>query len=157
MKTVHLTHHYSAPAADLWAIATDLDVLKDVMEGLIVFEGLPSGRVQTGQECEVMVSLFGRLPKQPYFMEVLECDDNAMVLRSNERGAGVKSWRHTLTVQSTPTGSILTDKIEIDAGFLTWAFAAWARFLYNKRHAPRVRILKERAEHRSLTSQTQDV
>ena len=141
MKTVSLTHDYPYPARDLWTIAADLDALKSVMEGIITFEGLPKGRVFTGQKLEVMVSLFGKLPAQAYFMEVLECDDDAMILRSSEKGAGVKSWRHTLSVTGSDHQSQLHDVIEIDAGWMTFAFAAWARFLYRKRHEPRLRLL----------------
>ena len=148
MKTVTLQHNYDAPAKDLWALATDLDALQEVMDGIVAFEGLPEGRVHEGQVLSVNVSLFGKLPAQPYVMEVLECNDRAMIMRSSEKGAGVKSWCHTLRVEATPSGSRLHDHIEIDAGWMTWAFALWARFLYRKRHAPRVRMLAEMARER---------
>ena len=112
------------------------------MKGLVSFDGLPSGKTSTGHKFDVMVSLFGKLPKQPYFMEVVECDDQNMVLRSSEHGAGVKEWRHTLRVIKTETGSRLIDRIEIDAGLLTRAFALWAKFLYSARHKPRLRLLQ---------------
>lgn len=134
MKTIHLTHHYPAPARAVWEIAIDFACLAEVMEGLITFEGLPDGRVQPGQKLEVMVSLFGRLPAQPYHMEVIDFDDAEMVLKSSERGAGVKSWQHTLRVTPTDTGCQMTDTIRIDAGWATPLFALWARYLYRKRH-----------------------
>lgn len=152
MKTVIVTHDYHASAKHVWAMATDLDDLKRVMEGVVRFDGLPSGRVHTGQNLTVKVSLFGRLPAQPYHMEVIECDNAAMVLQSSEKGVGVKSWRHRLTVEETPEGCRLRDVIEIDAGWLTGLFAAWARYLYRKRHAPRLRLLDERGQ---LVSQTE--
>lgn len=142
MKTVVVENEYSVPPTQLWEIVTDYNALAQVMDGIATFEGLPSGRTQTGQRLEVMVSLFGKLPKQPYVMEVLECDDENMVLRSSEYGAGVKSWRHTLTVTETPDGCRLRDQIEIDAGWKTPVFAAWARYLYGARHKPRLRLLK---------------
>ncbi|MFG6511874.1 MULTISPECIES: hypothetical protein, partial [unclassified Sulfitobacter] len=107
--------------------------------------------VYQGQRITVQVSLFGKLPPQPYFMEVLECDDEAMILRSSEKGAGVKSWHHTLTVEPQQSGSRLRDVIEIDAGWMSWAFALWARFLYRKRHEPRVQILADMRAKRSET------
>ena len=79
MKTVIVQNDYSVAAARLWALATDYDALSEVMTDIATFEGLPSGRAQTGQKMEVMVSLFGRLPNQPYFMEIVECDDQQMV------------------------------------------------------------------------------
>ncbi|WP_299293757.1 SRPBCC family protein [uncultured Tateyamaria sp.] len=144
MRTVLLTHHYDAPARDVWDIAIDYDCLSEVMQGLVTFDGLPTGRVMPGQSLTVMVSLFGLLPAQPYHMDVVAFDDAAMRLTSSERGAGVKSWRHTLVVEATETGCTLTDRIEIDAGWMTWAFARWARFLYRRRHGPRLRILARR-------------
>ena len=151
MKTVILDHDYAASAQDVWALATDLDALKEVTQGVVAFEGMPSGRVYEGQKITVQVSLFGKLPPQPYFMEVLKCDNDAMILQSFEKGAGVKSWRHTLTVEPRPSGSRLRDVIEIDAGWMTWAFALWARYLYRKRHEPRVRILADAQAKRSAT------
>tara|TARA_B100000378_G_C18029800_1_gene407119 strand:- start:1309 stop:1587 length:279 start_codon:yes stop_codon:yes gene_type:complete len=82
-------------------------------------------------------------------MEVLECDNEAMILRSFEKGAGVKSWRHTLTVEPLQSGSRLRDVIEIEAGWMTWAFARWARFLYRKRHEPRIQMLANMQAKRS--------
>lgn len=142
MKTVHLTHDYPVSPERLWTLATDYGALARVMEGVVAFEGLPEGRVQEGQKIDVMVSLFGKLPKQPYHMEVVECDDSRMVLRSSEKGAGVKEWRHTMSVTPAPGGSRLTDTIEIEAGLLTGAFALWARYLYGARHKPRLRLLE---------------
>lgn len=145
MKTVRLTHDYRADPRDLWALCIDLDALAYVMQGLISFEGLPSGQIYEGQEIVVQVSLFGRLPNQPYQMRVEECDANTMRVRSTEAGAGVQSWRHTMTIESIPEGSRLNDVIEIEAGWLTWAFAVWARYLYKRRHGPRQRLLDQRS------------
>lgn len=137
-KTVTVTHDYPVPAQRLWALVTDYDALADIMKGIVTFEGLPAGRTKTGQKLDVRVSLFGKLPPQPYFMEVLECDEDNMVLRSLEKGAGVKSWHHTLSVTKTASGSRVTDRIEIDAGVLSPVFALWARYLYKARHKPRL-------------------
>lgn len=142
MKTVELIHTYDASPERLWALATDYGTLKTVMQGIVTFQGLPEGRTETGQKFDVQVSLFGKLPWQPYHMEIVSCDDANMVLRSSERGSGVDSWRHTLSVTETDAGgSCLTDHIEIEAGLLTFAFARWARFLYAARHKPRKVLL----------------
>jgi len=145
VKTIELIHHYDAPARAVWEVAIDYDCLSEVMEGLVTFEGLPKGRFTAGQSVTVIVSLFGRLPAQPYQMDIVEFDTENMVLTSAEQGAGVKSWRHTWRVHATPTGSQLSDKIEIDAGWATWLFAKWARYIYRRRHAPRLRILARRS------------
>lgn len=142
MKTVVVEHEYTASPAHLWAVVTDYDALSEIMKGIVSFEGLPSGRTETGQKLNVMVSLFGKLPSQPYCMDILECDDARMVLRSSEKGAGVKSWHHTLTVTECERGSHLRDHIEIDAGVMTPVFALWARYLYKARHKPRQAYLR---------------
>ncbi len=141
-KTVHLTHPYSYPARQVWAVATDLDHLETVTAGLLAFRDLPSGAIYQGQHLTVQVSLFGTLPYQPYEMTVIEFDQDTMMFRSNEVGAGVKSWRHSLDVIAQGEGHCrIEEQIEIDAGVMTPIFAAWARFMYRKRHAPRLRIL----------------
>ena len=141
MKTVLVESDYAVPAARLWALVTGYAALEEVMQGLISFEGLPEGRTVTGQSFDLRVSLFGKLPWQPYHMDVLECDDAKMVLRSSEKGAGVTHWMHRLSVSETDHGCCLSDKIEIEAGLLTPLFAAWAKYLYSARHAPRLRLL----------------
>lgn len=144
MRIVYLKHEYPFLARDVWEVATDYDCLAEVMKGMITFEGLPKGRIKAVQSASVMVSLFGRLPAQPYHMEVVAFDDKAMTLTSSEIGAGVKSWRHTLQDLPTETGCTLTDRIEIEAGMLTIPFALWAKVLYAKRHKPRLCILERR-------------
>ena len=142
MKIIRLQHSYNASPERVWAVVTDYNALARVMDGIVTFEGLPDGRTETGQKIDVLVSVFGKLPAQPYHMEVILCDDAAMVLQSSERGAGVKSWTHRLSVQNTPSGCILTDEIEIDAGVLTPVFVMWARYLYRARHKPRLELLQ---------------
>ena len=145
MKPVTLCHDYPYAPERVWQLATDYGALAQVMEGVVSFKGLPDGRVYTGQNISVMVSLFGKLPAQPYSMEVLDCDDTNMVLRSSEKGAGVKSWRHTLRVVETEIECQLIDRIEIDAGLLTPVFRQWANYLYKARHKPRLRLLQSGA------------
>ncbi|MCX7559356.1 hypothetical protein OS190_07215 [Sulfitobacter sp. F26204] len=142
MRTVHIENDYAVAPERLWAVATSYDALAEIMQGLTVFQGLPSGRARTGQKLEIMVSLFGRLPAQPYVIEILECDDDRRVMQASEQGAGVKSWHHTLSVTETATGSRLSDHIQIEAGLLTPVFVLWARYLYQARHKPREKLLQ---------------
>ncbi|WP_299369094.1 SRPBCC family protein [uncultured Tateyamaria sp.] len=144
---INMSHDYEASAKDVWAIATDFAALAEVCRPLIRFTGLPEGRCAPGQRVTVGVRLFGVLPPQDYTMEVVEQDDNAMTLRSSEHGAGVRSWRHHLSVESTATGSRLLDTIDIDAGPMTPLVAWWGRKLYAHRHKGRLRLLAERASN----------
>ena len=142
-RSIYLTHDYAYSAGRVWSVVIDLDRLKEVMAGLITFRNLPSGPIRQGQDLKVEVSLFGLFPYQPYEMRVEQLDPASMTFRSDERGAGVRSWRHRLQVIPTETGCTISEEIEIDAGMLTPIFAAWARYLYGRRHKRRLTILQE--------------
>ncbi|WP_299682259.1 hypothetical protein [uncultured Roseobacter sp.] len=142
LRKVQLCHDYAFPPQAVWHVATDLDHLKTVTEGLLAFRDLPSGRIIEGQTLDVQVTLLGLLPYQPYRMQVLHFDDTQMSFASEEQGVGVKVWRHSLQVFPTSTGAQIREAIEIDAGWKTPLFVAWARFMYRRRHPRRVNILK---------------
>lgn len=140
-RILRLTHEYPFPADRVWQVATDLDHLRRVTEGMLAFRDLPSGGIHAAQVLEVVVSLFGRLPYQPYRMTVEALDDAAMWFQSDEAGAGVTVWRHRLRVVPTETGSRIEEQIEIGAGLATPLFLLWARVMYRARHKPRLRLL----------------
>lgn len=142
-RSISLSHLYDAPADLVWALVTDLEALAVVNHPRVVMTGLPTGRIFQGQQIEVRVSVFGILPKQPYAMEVVVCDDMERQFQSREYGAGVKSWEHRLQVLETAAGCRIEETITLDAGWLTPLFAAWARYLYKARHPARLRLLHE--------------
>ena len=144
MKTVSLSHDYDAPPERLWHLVTDLDALAEVNRPRITMTGLPSGRIHTGMDLSVMVSVFG-LPAQPYRMQVVLCDDAAMRFRSSEHGAGVDRWDHALQVSPVGQGCRVTEQITLSAGWKTALFALWARYLYTARHKARLRLLSQEA------------
>lgn len=144
MRTVIVSNVYPVSADKLWQVATDLDDLNEIAGRAISFRGLPNGRLTTGRSIDVTISLLGLLPRRAYHIEVLECDDIRRTLRSSERGAGVDAWLHTMVVSETAEGSVLIDRIEIEAGWLTLAASIWAKFVYRRRHGPRLRILHQK-------------
>lgn len=155
MKTITLEHFYPANPKDVWELAIDFDALREVTEHMVSFDGLPSGQIYKGQSINVMTSLFGKLPKQPYHMEVIECDHDKMMFISSEHGSGVKDWQHRLTITPQEGGALLTDTINIQAkiGLLTPLFVLWAKHMYEGRHQPRMKIL---ARNGLLKSSTPD-
>ncbi len=141
-KVVTLTHDYAAPPRDVWHVATDFECFAEAMKGVAIFEGMPSeGALAPNQSFDVKVRLFGWMPPMDYHMRLVEFDDGVMMFQSNEHGGSIKSWKHRLTVTPTETGARLTDRIEIDAGFSTPMMGLWARFVYRRRHKPRLRML----------------
>lgn len=142
MTTVEVTHHYDVPPRVLWEVVTDFGALAVVMRGLARFDGLPTGRCAAGQDFAVKVRLFGWLPPMDYRMAVEACDDEAMWLQSREQGSGARQWDHRIAVTDDGQGgAVLTDTIDLDAGWRTPVFALWARFLLKYRHRPRLRLL----------------
>jgi len=104
---------------------------------LITFTGLPMGDAQTGQELSLRVRPFGIFPSMANQIDIVLRDDEALVLESRERGALIKRWDHRIEVTPTPAGAQLTDRIHIDAGWLTLAVTAWAWVFYRHRHRRR--------------------
>lgn len=141
MRVVRLSHVYEHPPQDVWRVATDLDCLKEAVRSLLVFEGMPSGAILEGQVLDVTVSMFGLLPAQPYRMEILEFDTKALRFKSREFGMGVQHWQHSLQVVKHAKGAELIDEVEIEAGWRTPLIAAWARYMYKRRHNPRLKML----------------
>ena len=65
LQKVQLCHDYAFPAQTVWHVATDLDHLKTVTEGLLAFRDLPSGTISEGQTLDDPFFLpvsFGALP-----------------------------------------------------------------------------------------------
>lgn len=144
MRKLSLTHDYPGQSArTVWDCATSYAALHHVCAPLLTFEGAPvTGHLQQGDDLSVRVRLFGRLPPQDYRMTLLEVDPDGMRFVSDERGAGVDRWRHSLHVVETPDGARLVEEIEIEAGWLTPLFVRWARVLYRHRHPRRLALLQ---------------
>ncbi|MCK0119333.1 SRPBCC family protein [Loktanella sp. F6476L] len=149
-KTITLTHHYDHPPQAVWDVATDFDAFVEATKRLVSFDGLPTEPMFEGQKIDVTFRLFGKLPPQPYHMELVVFDPEAHRFESHEYGGAVKSWNHTLTVTETAMGSVLTDRVEIDAGWMTPIYAAYGRFMYRQRHPVRVRLLAASALDRAV-------
>ncbi|WP_146344823.1 SRPBCC family protein [Falsiphaeobacter marinintestinus] len=140
-RVLAFEHHYPVPPDRLFALVTDLDTLEAVTKPWVQFHHLPSGPVHEGQVIDVALSLFGLFPVRPYQMRVMKCDPVARVMRSEEDGMGIHKLTHELHVQAEDTGAVLTDRIEIDAGWMTPFVAIWAHIIYRRRHPIRLRLL----------------
>jgi hypothetical protein len=80
----------------------------------------PSGAINQGQQLKVQVSLLGKMPYQRHEMTVIDCDEDNMTSRTNEIGAGVKSWQHSPAVIAQHAGGDRLKKhVEITAGIMT--------------------------------------
>lgn len=144
-RVLRFEHRYPVPPDRLFDLVTDLDTLDAVTKPWVQFDHLPSGQVHQGQIIDVAVSVFGILPTRPYKMRVVLFDPEARRMASEEDGLVVHKLNHALEVQpdSEPGVSVLRDRIEIDAGWLTPVVTAWAWVIYRWRHHIRLRLLRE--------------
>lgn len=140
-RTLTFTQHYPVGADRLFDLVIDLDTLDAVTKPWVQFHHLPSGPVQAGQVIDVALSLLGVLPARPYTIRIVECDRTARRMRSRESGMGVRGLSHRVEVAPGDGGSVLTDRVEIDAGWATPLAAIFAWFTYRWRHHVRLRLL----------------
>ncbi len=141
--TFSLTHDYAAPAKALWADLVSLDALAETMDGQVAYEGLPGGEARTGDTHIVRIRRWGWLPLGKWTLHVAERDDAARLLRREEHGGPVKSYRHTLRVAEIGRGlSRQTETLEIDAGMLTGLVAPSFPEMCAMRHVARTKRLR---------------
>lgn len=134
MQTLIIQHDYPVQPARLWAIATDCAALGVAMDDLS-----PTHAV-TGQMLHLRIPVLGL--RRSHVIHIALCDDARMILRTHEQGRGGHRWRLTLAVTPSGMGSRLTERIELDAGFLNPIQSLWAREHYARRHAARLRLLE---------------
>ena len=142
MAYVVVDQLYDTCAPKLWTVATDYNLLSELMTGLVRFDGLPSEPMMEGQRLDIEVSLLGLLPKKPYRIDVIECEPEMMIMRTRENGHGIAMWDHTTAIVKNGEGARWIDVIEIEAGWLTWPATIWAKVIYTTRHRRRRRMLR---------------
>jgi hypothetical protein len=120
----------------VWAAVRTPQAFRFVTRGLLEWRPL-RGRVdpwRAGEEATGWLLLGEVLPFSRHRLRVAEIDDDARILRSDESGGLVRSWRHDLLVEPLDDGRTrYTDVIEIDAGAFTPVVAAFARWFYGVR------------------------
>lgn len=111
------------------------------MEGLMSYDGLPSGEMSVGQSFEIKLTLTHFFTMR-WSIDVIERDDDQYLLRTSERGGPIKSYLHTFAVEELAANrSRLIDEIEFDAGWMSVALEPLVYHAYNARDKPRRDIL----------------
>ena len=142
MVTVTVKGEYDVDAQTLWRHVVRYDTLQALMNAGAVRVALPEGEEREGDDVQLTFRLWGRLPVGRWRIRVVERDDARLRLRSEESGAGVRRWAHTIQIAPVaPARARQTDTIEIEAGILTPLIAAFARREYAARHRARARLL----------------
>ena len=141
-KPVVVTHDYAASPEEVWYLATDFACFAEAMKGVATFEGMPeSGSLSAGDAFDVKVRLFGWMPSMDYHMELVDYDPKTHRFRSLEHGGSIRKWEHVLTVTPSDHCARLTDRVSIVALLSTPLMRLWARFVYRRRHSPRLAML----------------
>jgi ligand-binding SRPBCC domain-containing protein len=141
-RRVRTEHIYEVEASRLWSSCVSYADLAETMASLVTYQGLPDGELQAGQRLELKVTHFRITPPVPWWIEVLERDDQRRVMKTSERGGSMKSYLHIFTVEELDAKtSRLIDDIEFEAGWLNIPMTWWIRYIYKTRDAPRRRIL----------------
>ena len=142
-RTVRRSTDLDAAPDLVWAAVRSPQAFQFVTRGLLDWRPL-RGRVEPwreGEESTGWLLLGGVLPFSRHRIRIAEIDDVGRVLRSDESGGLITSWRHDIFVEPLDGGRTrYTDVIAIDAGLFTPAVAAFAWFFYGERQR-RWRIL----------------
>lgn len=135
-RTIRRSSILDAPAGLVWAAVCTPQAFRFVTRGLLDWRPL-RGRTEPwreGEEATGWLLLGGVVPFSRHRIRVAEIDDRGRVLRSDEAGGLIRSWRHDITVEPLEGGrSRYTDVIRIDAGAFTPLVAAFAWVFYRER------------------------
>ena len=126
-------------AAHAWAAVLQPRLLDHVAWPLQTFEPIDPSTLPTiwsNGSYRVRLHLFGLLPlgQQTIGIEVLEQGPTRYRLRDNGRGQLVRRWDHVITIAPvSDTQCRYVDEVDVRAGLLTPAIAAFAWVFYRHR------------------------
>lgn len=147
-RRVRVASIFEAPPEEVWAKVTTPALLSQVAYPLLVFrrqDGAPLPEVwREGEALHLDLFGLGCIPLGPHTIEVACIDAEGREIRSHESGRMAEIWRHTITIEEAPGGRTrYTDIIDIYAGPLTGAVAAFARVFYRYRQTRWQAVLRE--------------
>lgn len=154
-RTIRRSTVLDGPADLVWAAVRTPQAFRFVTRGLVDWRPLRHRTEpwQQGDEATGLLLLGGVVPFSMHRIRIESIDDHERVLRSDESGGLIRSWRHDIVVEPLADGrSRYTDVVHIDAGLLTPFVVAFAWLLYRERQR-RWRVLApilastERARH----------
>jgi ligand-binding SRPBCC domain-containing protein len=148
-RRVRVVSILNAPPTTVWAKVTTPALLATVAHPLLTFkrqDGAPLPEVwREGEALHLDLFGLGCIPLGAHMIEVARIDAEQREIRSRESGRIAEIWRHTITLNDAPGGRTrYTDIIDIYAGALTGAVAAFARFFYRYRQTRWRAVLRNR-------------
>lgn len=139
MKTVWVSRDFNVSADRLFSHILSYDAFAEVEP-----EGLDLSRF-AGRSLRVGDHLETPFPPLPMFdwkIDVVRVDPTERIVKTEESGAFIKRWAHTLSVTPlTPESCRYSDHVVIEAGMLSRLVARSAKKMYEARQSRRAEIL----------------
>jgi hypothetical protein len=135
-RAIHRSTVLDGPADVVWAAVRTPQAFRFVTRGLVDWRPLRQRTEpwQQGDEGTGLLLLGGVVPFSRHRIRVESIDDHERVLRSDESGGLIRSWRHDIVVEPLAEGrSRYTDVVHIDAGLFTPIVVAVAWLFYCER------------------------
>jgi hypothetical protein len=112
-----------------------VDTLRYITRGVLGFRprGTVPERLREGDVIRVRLFFFHVIPGWSHEIRIVRVDDEARRIDTREGGGAVRTWNHTIAVEPAGAATRYSDEIEIEAGLLTAAVAAYARLFYRYR------------------------
>jgi hypothetical protein len=143
--TVEIRAFYPDDPDTVFASALNFSEMENAMRGLATYSGLPaSGTAREGDSFSVDVTFWKLFTVRGHQIHIERLDVANRIIQSRERAQGVARWDHQLSVQPSGAMTCWIDRVEIAAGWKTWAVARFSAFVYARRHRFRQAIKIER-------------
>lgn len=133
--TLELSTLLNLPADLAWQLAKQSRTLRFVARGLLGFSSdeFPA-QWRAGETVKTRLWLFNIVPAWRHTLRFVRVDDGRRELETQEQGGVISVWNHTITIEpKTDDRCLYTDKIEIEAGRLTYPVWLFAHIFYRYR------------------------
>lgn len=138
MALIERSTHLAASPGHVWQELGTPRLLQYVAHPVIRFQPVdPPAFPPSWAEGEYRVSLrlFGRLPLGSQVIRIArpQPEGPCRVVRDTGGGSLARRWDHVMEVCAEGSGTRYTDRVEVDAGPLTWLVAAFASHFFQHR------------------------
>lgn len=151
-RTITVSTYLPYSPEKIWDHVQTVPLLEYVCKGMIKFKSLePDGFPTVWPEGEHRVAMLwkGFLPvgTQVIGIEYPPAEGNKRLLRDNGYGPLIKTWDHLISVEPEGEGTRYTDKLVLDAGWLTPAIALFANRFYRHRQKRWRRLIEHKFDY----------
>ncbi|MBF0121427.1 MAG: hypothetical protein HQK79_21565 [Desulfobacterales bacterium] len=131
-----------------WELLKKTDTFLFITRGFLDFTDTEKWPEEFYADLEINTKLifFHILPAWKHCLKIIKINELDKELYSNECGGFIKTWNHLIKIDfETDCSCKYTDKVEIDAAFLTPAVWLYAKIFYRYRHYRWKKLINFRA------------